>query len=175
MPPCSPTAATGRWAALTAAALLAGGCASVAPPAPAPPARAPVPAATTGPLTAERQWLQAWFKDTPVRIAQRQDGAVTVEVPSTYCFDPGRTEVKPALAAVLDKVAESLRRVPQARLARLAAPDDDSVNAAMAQERAVKVQRHLRSRGVAAARLASVTVTAEAAVQLRMEVPAPAP
>lgn len=175
MPPCSRCVTAARWAALTAAALLAGGCASVAPPAPAPPSRPPAPAAAPGPLTVERQWLQAWFKDTPVRIAQRQDGAVTVEVPTAHCFDPGRTELKPALAAVLDKVAESLRRVPQARLARLAAPDDDSVNAAMAQERAVKVQRHLRSRGVAAARLGSATVTADAAVQLRMELSAPAP
>lgn len=174
-----------RLPAVMAAALLAGGCASLVPPAPgpgpgpgpvpAPPTRVPAPAASTGPLTAERQWLQAWFKDTPVRIAQRPDGAVTVDVPTAFCFDPGRTEVKPALAAVLDKVAESLRRVPQARLARLAAPDDDSVSAALAQERALRVQRHLRSRGVAVARLGTAVVTTEAAVQLRMEVPAPAP
>lgn len=164
-----------------AAAWLAAGCGSVSPPATptpsptAPPARGPAQGSASGPLAVERQWLQAWFKDTPVRIAQRQDGAVLVEVPTTHCFDPGRTEVKPALAAVLDKVAESLRRVPQARLARLAAPDDESVNAAMARERAVNVLRHLRSRGVAAARLGSATVTADAAVQLRMEVAAPAP
>lgn len=166
---------------MVAAACLAAGCGSVSSPASppltptAPPARGPLQGSASGPLAVERQWLQAWFKDTPVRIAQRQDGAVTVEVPTIHCFDPGRSDVKPALAAVLDKVAESLRRVPQVRLARLAAPDDDSVSATMARERAVKVQRHLRSRGVAAARLGSATVTADAAVQLRMELPAPAP
>ena len=164
-----------RWPAVIGAVLLAGGCASVAPPAPAPPARAPSTALPSGPLSVERQWLQSWFKGTPVRIAERGDGAVTVEVPTAFCFDPGRTELKPALAAVLDKVAESLRRVRQARLPGLAAPDDASVSSAVAQERALRVQRHLRSRGVAAARLGPASVTTEGAVQLRLEVPPPAP
>ena len=153
-------------------------CTSVAPPAPggsataAPTtdARAAAPAA----LAAERQWLQSWFKDTPVRIAQRSDGAVTVDVPLEFCFDAGRSTVKPALAAVLDKVAESMRRVPAMRLPLLAAPDGAPGTAPLAIQRAAQVHKHLLNRGVAAVRLGPLSTSPVAAVQLRLEAAPPA-
>jgi outer membrane protein OmpA-like peptidoglycan-associated protein len=145
------------------------GCASVAPPAPTAPSapadqRAAVPAA----LAVERRWLQSWFEGTPVLIAQRNDGAVSIDVPREFCFDPGRSSVKPGLAAVLNKVAESLRRMPLARLSLLAAPDDTTGTAPLALQRAVEVHKHLLSRGVPAARLGRPTATTTAAVQLRI-------
>lgn len=150
------------------------GCASVAPPAPsAPPSTADQRAAVPAALAVERQWLQSWFQGTPVQIAQHNDGAVTIEVPREFCFDPGRSSVKPALAAVLDKVAESLRRMPLARLPLLAAPDDENGSAPLALQRAVNMQKHLLSRGVPAARLGKPAATAAAAVQLRMEAAPP--
>jgi outer membrane protein OmpA-like peptidoglycan-associated protein len=164
-----------RSSALLLVAMLAlCGCAGVAPPAPvgqraAADQRAGVQAA----LDVERQWLQSWFQDTPVSIGQRSDHAVTVNVPREFCFDPGRNIVKPALAAVLDKVAESLRRRPLARLALLAAPGDAADTAPLAMQRALKVQSHLLSRGVPAARIAKPTTTSTAAVQLRMEIDLP--
>ena len=100
--------------------------------APAPP---PTPAqqrtAAASTLAVERQWLASWFKGTPVVVAQRPDGAVVVDVPREFCFDPGRDAVKPALAAVLDKVAQSLRRTPIAELHLIAAPGDASGSAAL--------------------------------------------
>jgi outer membrane protein OmpA-like peptidoglycan-associated protein len=152
------------------------GCASVAPPAPpvpSPPPSADQRAAAPAALAAERQWLQSWFQGTPVLIAQRNDGAVTIDVPREFCFDPGRSAVKPALAAVLDKVAESLRRTPAARLPLLAAPDDDGGTTPLALQRAVQMQKHLQSRGVPLARLGKPAATTAAAVQLRMEAPPP--
>ena len=121
----------------------------------------------------ERKWLQSWFEGTPVLIAQRGDGAITVDVPREFCFEPGRSNVKPALAAVLNKLAESLQRVPLARLPLLAAPDDATGTATLAMDRAVQVHKHLLSRGVPAARLGKPTAATAAAVQLRMELPAP--
>ncbi len=156
------------------------GCASVAPPtAPRPAAAVPAAAsaasapadrqaASAGALARERQWLQSWFEGTPVRIDQAADGALTVEVPRDFCFDRGRSSVKPPLAVVLDKLAESLRRVPQARLSLLAAPGDDAGAASLALDRAAQVHKHLVSRGVPAARLAPPTASSAAAVQLRM-------
>ena len=97
-----------------------------------------------------------------------------MDVPLVHCFEAGRSELKPALAAVLDKVAESLRRVPQARLPLVAAPADAGSVAAvpgLALERAARVPKHLQSRGVAAARLGKPAATAAGAVQLRMETP----
>ena len=168
------------YASLCLTALAVAACTSVKPPGPtgpsapaAPPAPAEQRAAASAALGAERQWLQSWFKDTPVRISQRDDGAITVDVPLEFSFDNGRSTVKPALAAVLDKVAESMRRVPAMRLPMLAAPEGAKGGAPLATQRALQVQKHLLNRGVAAARLGPPTSTTAAAVQLRLEAEPP--
>lgn len=150
------------------------GCASVAPPAPPPPSTPAQRTAAAEALAVERQWLGSWFRDTPVRIAQRGDGAVSVEVPREFSFDPGKSSVKPALAAVLDKIAESLRRAPQAQVALLAAPDDAEVTTPLALQRAERLREHLRSRGVAGARLGKPSAAASTTVNLRL-IAAPLP
>jgi len=167
-------------------ALALSGCASppapappVAPPAPpAPPAEPPTPAQqrtdAAAKLAVERQWLASWFKGTPVVIGQRPDGALFVDVPREFCFEPGRDAVKPALAAVLDKVVQSLRRLPIAELHLVAAPGDSSNGAALGLQRATRVHDYLRSHGVPAGRLAKPSSAAGAAVQLRIEAASPA-
>lgn len=119
-------------------------------------------------LDIERDWLKSWFQGTPVVIV-RQGAGLRVEVPLVHAFEPGQQQVKPALGAVLDKVAESLRRNPRARLQRVAAPGDGSSDVALAIQRATQVRAHLRSRGVPDARLGSPSRTTVAAVQLRLE------
>lgn len=152
-------------------ALALPGCSSTPPGAsPTAPAAA---ARRAHPLTTERQWLQSWFAGTPVLIVQRGDGAVSIEVPREFCFDTDRSSVKPPLAAVLDKVAESLRRTPQARLPLLAAPADSATASPLALQRATQLRTHLLVRGVRAAQLGNPTTTAAAAVQLRMDVATP--
>ena len=169
------------FVSLLVAVLAVCGCTSVAPPAPSAPPSAPAPsapadlrAALTAALATERRWLQSWFRGTPVVIVQRNDDAVNVEVPREFCFDAGRSNLKPPLAAVLDKVAESLRRVPLSRLSLLAAPADATGSPALALERAAQLHKHLLARGVPAARLGKPTSTTAAAAQLRIEaVPPP--
>ena len=144
------------------------------PAASAPPTPAQQRTAAASTLAVERQWLASWFKGTPVVVAQRPDGAVVVDVPREFCFDPGRDTVKPALAAVLDKVTQSLRRTPTAELHLIAAPNDASGSATLGVQRATRVYDYLRAHGVSAGRLAKPTAASGAAVQLRMEVPSPA-
>ena len=149
----------GRWrSALEWLPLLLAACARAPAPGGAPPAGKPAspaaaPAETVGPLDVERRWLQSWFEGTPVDIAGGADGSLRVTVPREFCFDAGQSRLKPPLAAVLDKVAESLRRRPQLQLDMLAAPADASANAALSRRRAVAVRQHLRSRGVPASAL----------------------
>lgn len=121
-----------------------------------------------GDLAIEQRWLNSWFKGTPVRIVQNSDGSLSVAVPREFCFDRGRSDLKPALSAVLDKVAESLRRRPQAQLLLLAAPPDESGGPSLALQRAAQVQDHLRRLGIHAARLAEPAVANVAAVQLQI-------
>lgn len=134
-----------------------------------PAARSTAPVVRPSPLAAERQWLQSWFNGTPVVIAQHADGAVSVDVPREHSFDVGRSQLKPALAAVLDKVAVSLRRAPNARLPLVAAPGDTPAASALALQRANQVRAHLLSRGVSPAQMGPPTATTAAAVQLRMD------
>lgn len=157
------------------AALALAGCGSVKPP-PGPTASRPPSktladqrSATPAALASELQWLQSWFKDTPVNIRPADDGALSIEVPRAFCFDPGSSAVKPALATVLDKLAESLRRVPLSRVPLLAAPDDAAGTTPLALQRATQVRQHLGARGVATARLGPATATAAPSVQLRVE------
>ncbi len=177
--------------------LVVAGCASGPAPAPSPqepvlgttpvvpPRAAPTPApaasspaelrtAAASTLAVERQWLAAWFKGTPVVIAQRPNGSVVVDVPREFCFEPGKDVVKPALAAVLDKVAQSMRRTAMAELHLIAAPGDASGGAALGVRRATRVAEFLRARGVPEARLAKPTAASGTAVQLLMEAAAPA-
>lgn len=133
--------------------------------------RAAAPAA----LSAQRKWLQSLFAGTPVRITQTRDGPVAVDVPREFCFEPGQSAIKPPLAAVLDKVSQSMRRAPLARLTLLAAPGDagSAGSPPLAQQRAAQLQKHLLSRGVAATRIGNATATTVAAVQLRLEAAGP--
>ena len=108
-----------------------------------------------------------------MRIGQRSDGAVSVDVPREFCFDAGRSVVKAPLAAVLDKVAESLRRNGWSRLPLLAAPADDGSTAPLAVQRAAQVRKHLISRGVSSDQLGAPTSTAVPAVQLRVGLASP--
>lgn len=154
---------------------------AAAPPAPAASAPVPPPAeptaaekrtATASLLAVERQWLSSWFKGTPVAIAQRANGAVNVDVPREFCFDAGKDAIKPALAAVLDKVSQSMRRVPGAEIHLVAAPGDGATGpagAALGAKRAGRVYDFLRSHGVPEARLVKPIATNAPAVQLRIE------
>jgi outer membrane protein OmpA-like peptidoglycan-associated protein len=164
-----------RRAVALAALLVLHGCASVTPSAPAPaPAAVPAakpsvpPAPRPAALAVERQWLQSWFKGTPVRIEQRSESAFSIEVPRDYCFDAGRSAVKPPLAAVLDKLAQSLQRKSEARVELLAAPGDAAGASALAQQRGDSVRKYLMARGVSSQQLAAPSATDLAAVQLRI-------
>jgi len=119
-------------------------------------------------LVVERQWLQSWFEGTPVRIEQRGANLFSIEVPREFSFDAGRSIVKPPLAAVLDKLAQSLQRNPMARVELLAAPGDAAAASPLALQRASNLRKHLLARGVTLDQLGPPTATAVAAVQLRI-------
>lgn len=154
---------------LLAAAALVAGCATAPGPRilerpgePPPPAVAPM-------LVQEQRWLEQWFSGTPVVIAPGEEGALAVDVPLQFSFDAGRSALKPPLAAVLDKVAESLHRQGTARV-HIAAPADVD---ALARERGANVRAHLLAKGVQPRRIVQVPATSVQLVALRL-VPPPA-
>ena len=159
----------------TAVLMLLTGCESGPPvreaPISAPRSAADQRAAAPAALATEQQWLASWFKDTPVDIRLLRDGSVQVEVPRDFSFEAGRSTVKPALAAVLDKFAQSARRVPGSRVT-LAAPADTATPAANVQalvtQRVARIRDRLTSRGVLHTLVATRAETTADVVRLRL-------
>jgi outer membrane protein OmpA-like peptidoglycan-associated protein len=144
--------------------------------APADPNAAPrAPAPSNPPATAlatEQRFLEDWFRGTPVVIAAQPPMTLQLDVPLVNSFDAGKADIKPALNAVLDRVAQSLLRQSAARI-NINAPADASGNAALAQSRAQRVREALGSKGVAATRVALTESAPRAGgpVQLRLTIP----
>lgn len=172
-------------ALLFGAAVLAGACATtgsapaptgqapVSPGSAAPPGEPPRPApAPLPPLATEQRFLEDWFRGTPVVIATQGTQNLNVEVPLAFSFDTGKADIKPALAAVLERVAESLRRQVGARVT-IAAPTDSGGAGALAQQRAQRVREHLVTRRIAAPRIALAEGSPRSGgpVQLRLVIP----
>lgn len=177
--------------ALPALALLIGGCSTTpgtvppstpgvyvgptvppaVPGAPAQPGQPATPSTPATPLATEQRYFEEWFRGTPVVIATQPNSVLQLDVPLANSFDAGRAEIKPALAAVLERVAESLRRQVGARVT-VAAPADPGGNAALAQQRAERVREHLVARRIAAPRIALAGgARAGTPLQLRMTIP----
>ena len=133
------------------------------------PQRAPAPA---NPLAAEQRFLEDWFRGTPVVIAAQPPITLQLDVPLANSFDAGKADIKPALNAVLDRVAQSLLRQSAARIS-VNAPADASGNAALAQSRMQRVREALGSKGIAATRVALTESAPRSGgpVQLRLTIP----
>jgi outer membrane protein OmpA-like peptidoglycan-associated protein len=123
-------------------------------------------------LATEQRFLEDWFRGTPVVIAAQPPVTLQLEVPLANSFDAGKADIKPALNAVLDRVAQSLLRQNAARI-NINAPADASGSAALAQSRAQRVREALGSKGVAATRvgLSETAPRAGGPVQLRLTIP----
>ncbi len=136
----------------------------------APPAAArPAPAVPDGPLASEARWLGEWFASTPVRVAAERDGSVLLTVPMKFAFDDTKADApKAPLQAVLDKLSQSMKRQPMARLQAASVGPGADV-------RLTAIRSHLAGRGVANWRVAAAPSTAGTAagnMYLRLVPPA---
>jgi outer membrane protein OmpA-like peptidoglycan-associated protein len=167
-----------RWggAAAWAAAALLAACSSTPPSQPGS-SQQPAPASPgffgglfgpslSPPLEAQRKHLVDALRGTPVTVEGTSDGRLRVEVPLKFAFDPGRSVVKPPLAAVLNEMATGLKPHAQAEV-RIASPADSAKGSAMlAQDRAASTRDYLVSRGVPATRFSSLSRATGEAVEL---------
>ncbi|HJV69675.1 hypothetical protein [Ideonella sp.] len=134
----------------------------------APPAKPTMP--PDAPLAAEARWLGELFEGTPVKVSGERDGSVQLIVPMQYAFDASAATAaapKPPLQAVLDKLSQSLKRQPTAKLQ--ASPPAGAASA----ERLAAIRTHLAARGVPAWRLAAAGPAPDAQQLLLRLVPPP--
>lgn len=104
-------------------------------------------------LEAQRVRLKDALKGTPVVVDSTGDHRLRVEVPTKHAFDPQRTAVKPALAAVLDQFATGFKPHAATTELQIGAPADDKVSGRIVQDRAASVRDYLVGRGVPISRI----------------------
>ena len=142
-------------ALLLAIALALGACSSV-PLATAPVAStpgAPPPPAPLPTLATEQKRLSDLFAGTPVVVERTDDGRLRLQVPLRYSFDAGRAAVKPPLAALLDRMAPSLRQQAGFSVRINASGDARGAGATqLARERAAATRDYLILKGAPASR-----------------------
>lgn len=135
-------------------------------------AKPPLPAEV--PLAGEARWLAELFAGTPVQVVSERDGSVRLNVPMKYAFDPvpasgtapaTATAPKPPLQAVLDKLSQSLKRQPTAKLQAAAPAGPRSA------ERLAALRSHLANRGVPNWRIAAAAPPTDDQVLLRLIAP----
>lgn len=182
-----PCALSMRPLSLSAAVVLLAALQACQTPSPAGPG-GPVPSATEAPsavdkpplppdapLAAEARWLTELFAGTPVQVVGERDGSVRLSVPMKYAFDPvpvaapagtaAGVAPKPPLQAVLDKLSQSLKRQPAAKLQAAAPAGPRSA------ERLAAVRNHLATKGVPNWRVASASPPAEDQMLFRLVAP----
>jgi hypothetical protein len=119
------------------------------------------------PLAPEARWLSNLFAGTPVQVVGEADGSVLIQVPLKYAFDPGTPTTVPSatpkapLQAVLDKVSQSLKRRPAARL-QAVSPGPS------AAERMAAMRSALVAKGVPTWRVAQASPAGDDHVLLRL-------
>jgi len=144
------------------------------PTTPGAPGGHPGTAPAVSPLAAEQRFLEDWFRGTPVVIAAQAPAALQVDVPLANSFDAGKSDIKPALNAVLERVAESLRRQSAARITVTAPADANGASAALSAQRTVRLREALVAKRVALPRVALGDAPRPGGpVQLRIVIPPP--
>jgi outer membrane protein OmpA-like peptidoglycan-associated protein len=138
------------------------------------PAGRPGVAPPASPLATEQRFLEDWFRGTPVVISAQVPAALQVDVPLANSFDAGKSDIKPALNAVLERVAESLRRQSGARITVTAPADANGVSATLSAQRTVRLREALVTKRVALPRVALGDAPRPGGpVQLRIFMPPP--
>lgn len=121
------------------------------------------------PLATEQRWLNEWFRGTPVLVALDGPQALRLEVPLANSFGAGSAELKPALSAVLDRVAASLRRQAAARVS-ISASNDDKGTTLLAAARVRRISEHLTTQGIDRARMTSLSSSARDGAPVRLRI-----
>jgi len=143
---------------------LASACTTLYPPSPTSPGAAGA-AASVSSLADEQSRLRQALGGTPVTVELTTEGRLRIEVPLKHSFDPGRSAVKPALAAVLDRMTPGLRQLARTQV-RIAAPPDPNGSAFLGADRAASTRDYLVIRGIGAARFVTVARGAADSVEI---------
>ncbi|MDT3677869.1 MAG: OmpA family protein [Burkholderiaceae bacterium] len=105
----------------------------------------------------QKQAMQQATQGTGVQVTQTADNQLKLNVPSDVSFDTNSAQIKPNLAPVLDRFAQTLNANPGSTVRIIGHTDNtgnDSINDPLSVNRAASVRQYLAARGVDPARIA---------------------
>ena len=105
----------------------------------------------------QKRTMEQATQGTGVGVTQTADNQLKLDIPSDISFDVGRAEIKPNLAPVLDRFAQTLNANPTTTVRVIGHTDtqgSDAINDPLSVNRAASTRQYLASRGVSAARIA---------------------
>ena len=105
----------------------------------------------------QKRDMEQATKGTGVQVTQTPDNQLKLEIPSDISFDVGRADIKPNLAPILDRFAQTLNENKAAKVRIIGHTDStgsDAINDPLSVNRASSTRNYLASRGVDANRIA---------------------
>lgn len=88
---------------------------------------------------------------TGVSVSQTADNQLKLDIPSDVSFDTGRADIRPSLRPILDQFASGLRDQPNTEIRIIGHTDStgsDAINNPLSEQRAASARDYLSSRGV---------------------------
>lgn len=88
---------------------------------------------------------------TGVSVTQTADNQLKLDIPSDISFDTGKAEIRPSLRPILDQFASGLRDQPNTEIRIIGHTDStgsDAINNPLSEQRAASARDYLSSRGV---------------------------
>ena len=88
---------------------------------------------------------------TGVSVTQTADNQLKLDIPSDISFDTGRAEIRPSMRPILDQFASGLRDQPNTEIRIIGHTDStgsDAINNPLSEQRAASARDYLASRGV---------------------------
>ncbi len=105
----------------------------------------------------QKRAMEQATQGTGVDVTQTADNQLKLNVPSDVSFDTGRADIKPNLAPVLDRFAQTLNANPGTTVRIIGHTDStgtDAINDPLSINRAASTRQYLAARGVDPARIA---------------------
>jgi len=105
----------------------------------------------------QKRAMEQATQGTGVDVTQTADNQLKLNVPSDVSFDTNRADIKPNLAPVLDRFAQTLQQNPTTTVRIIGHTDstgNDAINDPLSINRAASTRQYLAARGVEAGRIA---------------------
>lgn len=106
----------------------------------------------------QRQELEAATRGTGVNVSRTADNQLKLDIPSDISFDSGSANVRPEFQAVLNRFAQGMKTLPNAKVIIVGHTDNSgsaAVNDPLSLHRANATREYVVRQGISAARIST--------------------